>query len=97
MNLRLFGTNFTVTLQRPDDNSALRNGLWGHTNFGLATIHLSDEPVLSVRDGTLLHEIIHVCDHVGNLRMKEPTVAALADLLYAALADNDLWKPPWWD
>ena len=97
MKLRLFGIDYTVTLQRPDSDSNLRENLWGKTNFEKATIRLSDTTNLPVREQVLLHEVIHVCCEAGNLGLKEHAIIVLANLLYAALAENGLWRSPDWD
>ena len=53
---------------------------------------------LDGRDGTLLHELVHLASKTAYVRLKESEVVAFSNDLYAFLRGFGLWQPfPWPD
>ena len=48
---------------------------------------------LAQQKDTVLHEVLHCCEHAAGLELEEHTIASLATLLYGVAQDNpQLWK-----
>jgi len=83
--LKIGGHEFNLVIME------LENEL-GRTDFNTSTICIDkDISVQSVKESTLLHEIIHACNSTfGDERLEHALIDSLAEQLYQVLSDNNL-------
>jgi hypothetical protein len=67
---------------RPDDEP------WGRTRHAECVIEIWDQLGPQQQIATLLHEIIHCCEYVTDVHLKERAVSRIANVLHGVLLQN---------
>ena len=93
------GKTWTVELW-PDDATMSKEGgsELGFVRHSRQVIRLNAAMPSDSRDETALHEILHACANLGQVKMREQDVEVISNILYAFLRGFGLWNEfPWPD
>jgi hypothetical protein len=63
-------------------------GMWGDVSYGLQRIRVADDLTPQAQSVALLHELMHVADHVLDAGLEEENVTRLSHVLWAMISDN---------
>ena len=80
------------------DSSKGKSECLGKSWYSDQWVRIAANRPLDGRDGTLLHELIHLAARTAGVEIKEAEVIALNDCLFAFLRGFGLWRDfPWPD
>jgi hypothetical protein len=94
-NISIAGFVYSITYVsewRGEDRVGLKPGdePWGRTRHRDCVIEIWDQLSPQQQLATLLHEVIHCCENIADINIKERHLSRIANILHGVLLDNQL-------